>query len=197
MKPNAIIKPFGPCLVEMFVEEDKIQKIKNFCQKNKNLNIANKLAGHFDHEYKIDETKLQQTITLHLKLYQEILNSYYGFNEKRNLIITAAWVNYMQKGDFNPLHTHGDCDYSGVLYLNVPEDIEKEANNSVNAGIKPGQIEFTVGTKVPNYITSHHVSPKNGFLYIFPHNLLHMVCPFKSNVERVSVAFNLKWSNEG
>ena len=48
------------------------------------------------------------------------------------------------------------------------KELEKEAEASVAKGIKPGQIEFTVGTKVPNYITSHQVFPKNGSLYIFP-----------------------------
>ena len=194
--PDAIIKPFGPCLVETSVEEDKVEKIKEFCEKNKNLNIRDKLAGHLDHEYEINATKLQEIIQFNVDQYKVILNHYYGYNEQRNLTISAAWVNYMQSGDFNPLHTHSDCNFSGVIYLSVPKELEKEAEASVAKGIKPGQIEFTVGTKVPNYITSHQFFPKKGSLYIFPHNILHMVCPFKSNVERVSVAFNLIWSNE-
>ena len=31
-----------------------------------------------------------------------------------------------------------------------------------------------------------------GDLFIFPSNLLHYVAPFKSNVERVSISFNMK-----
>ena len=196
MKQNVIVKPFGPCLVEMFVEEDQIVRIKEFCQKNKDLNVAEKLAGHLNHEYLIDKTKLQKIIISQVKLYQQVLNTYYGFDKNKNLIVKDAWVNYMQKGDFNPLHQHNECDFSGVLYLDVPEEIEKEASDSVASGVKPGQIEFMTGPRVPNQITSYFVTPKNGLLYIFPSNLLHMVCPFKSNVERVSVAFNLIWSNE-
>ena len=33
----------------------------------------------------------------------------------------------MKHGDFNPVHTHGG-DYSFVIFLDVPKQLEKEAN---------------------------------------------------------------------
>ena len=29
--------------------------------------------------------------------------------------VKQCWVNYMQPGDYNPVHTHTQCDFSAVL----------------------------------------------------------------------------------
>jgi uncharacterized protein (TIGR02466 family) len=184
---------WGPCLAKMNLEDDQINKIENLCSKNKDYDFRKSLAGHLNHEYQIDNLKLEEIIESNLNAYKFALEQHVGLEDKRKLHVKSAWVNYMQHGDFNPLHTHDECDFSGVLYLSVPNEIEKEYKNSISNGSAPGEIKFILGTPMKNYITSQNFFPNKGMIFIFPDNLLHMVSPFKSHVERISVAFNLKW----
>lgn len=194
MIKKANIKPWGPCLVEMFLETNEIEDVKKLCNKNKLLDRRKFLAGHLEHEYTIEDSKLNEIIKEYIANYKSICDFYYSNKKNKKLNVNGSWVNFMQKGDFNPLHFHTECDFSGVLYLDVPNEIEKEAKESINNGTSPGEIQFISGTSIKNFVTSHTFLPKNGQLFIFPSNLIHMVCPFKSNVERVSVAFNLTWN---
>ena len=45
------------------------------------------------------------------------------------LNIDSAWVNYMKKGESNPMHIHLPCDLSSVLYLDVPDELLEEQKN--------------------------------------------------------------------
>ena len=42
----------------------------------------------------------------------------------------------MKAGDFNPLHTHGG-DYSFVVFLDVPKQLEKEQEEFKGTSAKP------------------------------------------------------------
>ena len=37
-----------------------------------------------------------------------------------------AWVNFMVAGEFNPPHIHSACDFSSVLFIKIPKNLEKE-----------------------------------------------------------------------
>ena len=50
----------------------------------------------------------------------------------------------MKKGEFNPPHIHPDCDFSSVLYLNIPPGLEKEREQFIGKGYGPGSIIFTL-----------------------------------------------------
>jgi hypothetical protein len=78
------------------------------------------------------------------------------------------------------------------LYLKIPEQLKKENKEYMgtvtNGG--PGAITFQYGEYRQFNLDEHSIFPEEGDLYIFPFNLRHSVSPFKSNIERVSVAAN-------
>ena len=99
--------------------------------------------------------------------------------------ITDLWLNRQIAGDYNPLHAHSQ-DFSGVLYLNVPDGM-----------IAPdGWIQF-LGPDVLNARTFQFgfaagFQPVPGKYFVFPAWQPHSVNPFRIDGERVSVAFNAR-----
>ena len=169
---------------------------------NKKLESYNKkLAGHIKKQFLYDK----ETIIWFYTEMRDIWNSYRdkqcafnGFiNHHIDLQAYELWVNYMEKGEFNPLHTH-DGDLSFVLYLDYPEELHKEAEKHEGKSPPPGSISFNFTHASSDRWFSYgtHSVPKTGDLLIFPAQLNHMVLPFKSDVTRVSVSGNISVANK-
>ena len=83
-------------------------------------------------------------------------------------------------------HNHPDGWLSGVFYLNVPKNLEKNE----------GAIKFSIHGL--NYkIISHSYSekihnPSNGDIILFPSSLFHETFPYKADDKRIVIAFDLK-----
>ena len=107
--------------------------------------------------------------------------------------ITGCWGNINPKGGLNSSHTHPNNYLSGVYYVAVPEGA--------------GQIVFTdprpqAGVMIPpvarynkfigNKIT---LEAKEGRMLLFPGWLLHSVPVNRSDEERVSISFNIMFSD--
>ena len=84
-------------------------------------------------------------------------------------------------------------DLSFVIYLQVPDEIEREndetAHEHNNEG--PGMILFDYGMEMPLSINRIAHMPRTGDAFIFPAWLIHHVYAFKSDVERISVSGNI------
>ena len=110
--------------------------------------------------------------------------------------IAGGWVVSQKENDYIPVHTHHNqkesCKISGVLYLKVPEQLEKPSTDIAIKGGKDGQIVFTgMGGADPFSTTvQFNLPPQVGWLYLFPSSLNHQVYPFKGEGERRSIAFN-------
>ena len=109
--------------------------------------------------------------------------------------ITGCWGNINPRGGMNSSHTHPNNYLSGVYYVAIPEGA--------------GQIVFTdprpqAGVMIPptarfnkfigNKIT---LEAKEGRMLLFPGWLLHSVPVNRSETERVSISFNIMFSDYG
>jgi len=98
-----------------------------------------------------------------------------------------CWGMIMRKGDFSSFHNHPSALFSGVLYLDVPQ----------NLGEKEGQLVFVdprAQTRVGRYYDHHvfhRITPKIGHGYVFPNWLDHFVDPHYCEGNRISISFNL------
>ena len=109
-----------------------------------------------------------------------------------------GWKNINQPGNFNVPHCHPISDLSGVLWIKAPK-------NSGNIVFESPEIfnryreldsysdEFRYDSNV--YMT-YYFTPKEGNILIFPSNLQHEVKENKSNEDRISYSFNIKFMNE-
>ena len=104
------------------------------------------------------------------------------------------WVNYMKAGEWNPAHNHTGK-ISCVMYLKVPKELieENATAEHTSKGNTPsaGKIEFQYCNTGMPYASGGYIrQPEDKQVFFFPARLSHMVYPFKSDVERVSVSVN-------
>jgi hypothetical protein len=185
---------WGPYLYKTFLEKEEIEKIKKLCSK-KLKSYRSELAGLIKHEYQIDSKKLESILLPYVNSYMQGAANYGGDIPPGNQIkLISAWVNYMTKFESNPLHTH-DQDLSFVIFTHIPEELKKENKNNIGQSM-PGAITFIDSVRENNFTISKNIFfPEVGDFFIFPASLHHLVNPFKSEGERISVSGNLKIIN--
>lgn len=123
-----------------------------------------------------------------------------GYHPKKHLNIGTMWSIINAPGSLNKAHIHPSCDWSGVYYVNTPNqsgDIEFTDPRTVNIMNQPSFIPNKKRTK-ENW-TKVRFTPTAGKMLIFPSWLYHSVNPNLSNEvgkkgERVIISFNLTQS---
>jgi len=190
---------WGPYVMKTKVPDYIIKKLKTEGKKAKE-SYNHALAGHLDNQY-LYPTKVQKWFYSEIQpIIQAYRNGHCKFHgvDELNVELQAddLWVNYMKPGDFNPVHTHGG-DYSFVLFLDVPKQLQKEQEDFKGTSAKPGSLlfEYTQQARPKWATTGTTVSPQTGDFFMFPALLQHWVCPFKSKVTRISVSGNLTIMN--
>ena len=103
---------------------------------------------------------------------------------------TGPWINFQTANEFNPMHSHAGM-ISSVVYIDVPEQIAQEEYTKDTNMNCPGQIEFMYGPDVVGSNGTHKIVPKTGDFLLFHAGLKHTVYPFKSEVTRISMSFNV------
>jgi len=191
---------WGPYVMKTKVPDYIIKKLK-IEGKKAIVNYGHKLAGHLDNQF-LYPPKVQEWFFTEIHpIVQAYRNGHCKFHgvEELNVELEAddLWVNYMQAGDFNPIHTHGG-DYSFVLFLDVPKQLKKEQEKFKGTSARPGSLmfEYTQQARPRWATTGHVVLPETGDFYMFPALLQHWVCPFKTKVTRISVSGNLRIMNK-
>src|SRR6056300_1216411 len=165
---------WGPYVMKTKVPDYIIKKLKTEGKKAKE-SYNHALAGHLDNQFLYPQ-KIQEWFYNEIHpIIQAYRNGHCKFHgiEELNVDLRAddLWVNFMEAGDFNPVHTHGG-DYSFVLFLDVPKQLKKEQDKFEGTSSPPGD------------------------MFMFPALLQHWVCPFKSKVTRISVSSNLRIINK-
>jgi len=186
---------WGPFLYHTKISIEDVENLKKICVKDESKSAVKSLVGHFKTEYNIDTKKYLEIINKYVPNFQDNYLKFYGHTCPK-LYCVRSWVNFMYAGDYNPLHIHTQCDFSSVLYLKVPNEIHDEAKKSNATGGElegPGCVSFFYGENHINTISSKYFRPTAGDFFIFPAMLRHTVAPFKSNVERISIAANFSF----
>ena len=106
----------------------------------------------------------------------------------KNIIFSSAWYVKMQSGGHLSSHIHEEGWISGAVYLAIPK-------NS-GASKQEGAIELSSdGDQYPRLHDEFEkkvILPKEGDVIFFPSSVFHRTIPFKSNEERVCIAFDVK-----
>ena len=109
--------------------------------------------------------------------------------------LTACWVNISPPGDSHRPHTHPNNYPSGVYYVHT-----QEGANTISFNDPRPQTNIT--SLVTSEITDEnagqiHVTTREGLLVLFPSWLQHQVPRNKGRRARISIAFNLMFSQFG
>ena len=194
---------WGPFIMETKVEQEFIDILleKGNESREKNLDNRKKLAGMIDNEYYYEDYEewFIPKFTPYIDVYTEGFRTIWMPQQKpiKEWYTKALWINYQKANEYNPPHNHSD-DLSFVIYLQVPEELEKELKETEdlhnNSG--PGTINFDYGIEMPLSINTFSKFPRVGDIFVFPAWLTHYVHAFKSDVERISVSGNIIFSHD-
>ena len=200
MTDFTIKRHFGPPIYYSTLTDEFVNVLKDIAvaSKAKNINIGHMLAGnianqckaiisHHQHELFVEE--IWQQVSTALKGFDDAITD---FTQLDFNLGGGPWINFQKANEFNPYHNHSGM-LSAVIYIDVPKEIKEENDNVTIETNMPraGMIGFISGTDDRYSRSSYCHQSKTGEIFIFPASLNHLVYPFKSDVERISMSFNV------
>ena len=202
------IRPFGPTIYRAEMDSEELAIFTRCAEYSleEPQPHGQQLAGNIAKQYQAkfeDKEKFMSFVHKHVSAFtkyemeraNELLinpvNTDVDWKQMYFSLHTGPWINYQEANEFNPIHSHNGT-LSAVIYIDVPKEIQEEANDGLPTNMRcPGQIEFLYGSDVVGSSGTHKIIPKTGDILLFHAGLKHQVYPFKSNVTRVSMSFNV------
>lgn len=186
-----------------------------------NPQLAQLFSEHRKANDKVGAAVYSSPDDLLLRYNDEALNALFGFvsasvfeiasamnaeawqhsrSQKMNMEIIGAWFQIQNGQGFHETHTHGNCCWSGVYYVQVDEEHKRVAHPRLGAmnGITRfyGHHADVIGGAYMDsgnlYLQSSSVDsqPEEGVLCVFPSHLKHMAMPYEGEKDRIIVSFN-------
>ena len=197
-----VIAPFGPLIYTTDISGEFHQFLLDGledCRKGQDL--TKMLVGNIDQQRSApyDPQKFTKFLHPHLRSYlQEKNNRHRDVMNMCNcdeIVWDASkseinfglgggpWVNFQKKGEFNPLHNHSGL-ISAVVFIKIPDELDEERKKCNFNAKASGCLEIV------NNNEHIIINPREAMMYLFPSYLQHIVYPYRSDVERVSMSFN-------
>ena len=200
---------------------DYLWKISNKA-KNKGNSIKEKLAGNISNSYVVEDENnyfYNEILLPILESYDKINRGHHPFRPsvwttdcfKESIIdvdtqvvntkfkLETFWVNYQNKHEFNPIHSHGGV-YSFVIWLKIPYDYEDQCKlpqfkGTKKSDLRPGCFQFSYCNIMGQFEAKTYFLNKEeyeGKMLVFPSLLRHEVFPFYDiDEQRVSMSGNI------
>ena len=107
--------------------------------------------------------------------------------------VQVAWYIRSFTGDYNPLHTHGNCELTCVGFLKVPDISGEQKNEKARNNNGVLEVMGSAGYSDLTFFENDRIgfTPEVGNWYLFPASLRHGVYPFKADGERRSISINM------
>ncbi|MDA9761354.1 2OG-Fe(II) oxygenase family protein [bacterium] len=207
-----ILYPFSPPIFQTEVDSNFTKELIEEGRKltkeedDWNYQLAGNLKYGRSYNYKEDYTL---KVEPYLKTYVErffngiieqygndtiLLNKFLNIQKGRRelqsgqLRLDTMWINFSQKHDFNPPHTHlGELSF--VIFCKVPKEIfEVQADSNTQ---RAGELHFQYGEPITTLMGSEFpIEPYENLMFIFPSKLKHFVPAYWVDAERISVSGN-------
>lgn len=186
-----------------FSEEDlapvkkEIAKIQQ--DYSKGIAFNDELVGNIDKEFKLAESKehIEKLMNPFVSIFEENYKYLESFNfcvNNHPLILETPWVNFQEKYEFNPIHTHSGL-LSYVIWIKIPytkeDELLKAPGKNIHSKVA-GDFSF-VFVNALGRVSKKEIPYKENKMLLFPSGLNHMVYPYFSTDEaRISVSGNFK-----
>lgn len=108
--------------------------------------------------------------------------------------IIESWYHVTQNGGYHDAHSHPNCSWCGIYYLDIGE-ANFEARNGLNRFYDPrvnADHFLDAGSQYLNSTGIWDIEPKNGQVVIFPSYLKHSALPYFGSKDRIVIAFNAR-----
>jgi len=211
-----MIAPFGPTIYSAKLNEKDLKFVKHFAELNRNadhmgyalsgnievqrgntaaspemqLQMLGLLVPHVQEWFKADDERRLSMMPAHEDgAIEGLAVNDVDYNSIQFDLGNGVWFNYMKANEFNPAHAHSDM-ISGIIMVDVPEEIANEPETiPIESNARcPGQLEWVHGSWGAS---AHRIVPVTGQIFMFPAELKHQVYPFKSDVERLTMSWNV------
>ncbi len=106
--------------------------------------------------------------------------------------ITESWYHVTRNGGYHDAHSHPNCSWCGIYYLDVG-DANLAARNGVNRFYDPrhnADHYLDAGAQYLNSTGIWDIEPVEGQVVIFPSYLKHSALPYFGEKDRLIIAFN-------
>jgi|TARA_X000001036_G_scaffold69717_1_gene61035 hypothetical protein len=165
----------------------KDQKSSHTGNKEKEQHVLNILCPYIIEWYKIEDQQRLWFLDKNDPESENLKNV--DYNSINFHTGTGTWFNYMKANEFNPLHAHSGS-ISGIVMVKVPEEISQEPDNiKIESNARcPGMLEWVHGEFGAG---AYRTYPVEGDIYLFDAKLRHQVYPFQSDVERITMSWNV------
>ena len=209
MPMTEFIRPFGPTIYKNRLTRDQIDFLQDVAKLTKQArnDVSATLVGNIENQLgcflksKKDHDKFYDIMKYHLIEYVHYEHNrkikHFSKGDPARVIDIeldygqGPWINFQQAGEFNSIHSHSG-EISAVVYIDIPEEINNEVNvPGCGHPDAPGQIEFIYGIDGCGSYGSIPQEAITGDIYLFPSSLKHTVYPFRSDVTRISMSFNI------
>jgi len=170
------------------LREKVLEELKKAEQSNNGRYLSNR--GGFQ-TYDLDHKKNKEIIEIAIKNTLQIIKKNYFF-KKIQIKIDNIWINKNPKMAVNLPHIHPRSNFSGVIYIRVPEqDGELVFYRGDKASCMMGEQIFTN----KDFASSCNVKPEEQMIVLFPSHFEHMVHPHFQDINRISISFNIRVEN--
>ena len=168
---------------ETLIPKDILNKWGNWFATQVKAYIAQYLAQMYIPEQQLFKTEMS---------YEQLVKN---VGAKTSITVQSAWYVRSFVGDYNPIHTHTDCELTCVGFLKTPnwsKEVKKENKLFSDSG-NLQLISNGGGNNVRHFFENDTIRfhPKVGNWYLFPANIRHQVYPFSSKSERRSFSINM------
>jgi len=185
-----LIYPF-PCPVyQNIIDEKSFLQIKqdtdNFISNNNDLFKAEWLCPTLSTiktpiENNINSKILKEKIKFHVEEYCK----FWEWSSPPSVRLSECWVNIAEKGAYQEVHHHIESLLSGVIYINV----NKKSGNFQLINSLPSESVLLKEPKNFDYL--YNIIPQPRMIILFPGWMQHKVLPNKSDINRISISFNI------
>lgn len=111
-------------------------------------------------------------------------------SERSFTLLIDAWANINRNGDYNVVHTHPNCMWSGVYYVQPGEPDPNVPYSGLLELLDPRESANYIQIRNTVLDAKTFIENKPGRMILFPSWLKHMVHPFVGKGDRISIAFN-------
>jgi uncharacterized protein (TIGR02466 family) len=131
-----------------------------------------------------------------IEQHAQTMYSQLGYNDQRKVAVTSMWININGKGHYNMPHIHGVGLFSGVYYVETPENCgDLILENPITGAVLTMNLSHQTCNTAWNQL-SHYEKAQAGKLFVFPTYVSHYTQPNKSDRPRISIAFNFNLDQE-
>ena len=113
-----------------------------------------------------------------------------GYNSDWRLIVDSMWANVSPKHAYNMFHTHPNALWSGVYYVQCPENCGRIKFPNVYKHCAEPVYDDNLEELHPHQWASVYYEPIEGRLILFPSDRGHEVEQNLSDTDRISISFN-------